>query len=88
MLLIKPEVLNPGQMFIMMVDAPLFALAVYVQWNWPRTHGKNIFVIMFGRLHLKIAMWNTFGDCLEEARTAFPGTATLFFVAPISPEQE
>ena len=34
------EFLNPGQIPVMAFDAPLFALAKFVQQNWPHAHGK------------------------------------------------
>ena len=56
------EFLNPGQMPVMAFDAPLFALAKFVQWKWPDTHGEQKFIAMFGGLLIEIAMWTTYGD--------------------------
>ena len=42
------EFLNPGQIPVVAFDAPLFALAKFVQWKWPETHGENKFVAMLG----------------------------------------
>ena len=62
--------LNPGQTPVMAFDQPLFALAKYVQWSWPQSLGEDGFVVMFGGLHIEIALWSTIG--------AFPGwTAAL-----------
>ena len=47
------------------LDAPLYALAMFVQWNWHQTHGEDKYVIMFGGLHFEMAMWKTFGDYLK-----------------------
>ena len=33
------QFLNPGQIPVTAVDAPLYALAKLVQWKWPATHG-------------------------------------------------
>ena len=46
-------------------DLPLFALAKMVQWKLPDTHGEDKYVVMFGRLHLEMALWSTLGDLLE-----------------------
>jgi len=50
------EFLNPGQIPVMAFDAPLFALAKFVQWKWPETHGESEFVAMLGGLHIEMAM--------------------------------
>lgn len=56
--------LNPGQVPVMAFDQPLFALAKFVQWKWPETHGEKKFVVMFGGLHIEMALWNTIGGML------------------------
>ena len=33
------EFLNPGQIPVLAMDAPLYALAKHIQWKWPETHG-------------------------------------------------
>ena len=35
------QFLNPGQIPVIALDAPLYALAKLVQWHWPRTHGED-----------------------------------------------
>lgn len=50
--------LNPGQIPF---DQPLFALAKYVQWSWPQSLGEEHFVVMFGGLHIEMALWSTIG---------------------------
>ena len=84
------EFLNPGQIPVMAFDAPLFALAKFIQWNWPDTHGEDKFIAMFGGLHIEMAMWKTFGDFLEgsgwtnalaQAGVASSGTADAFLKA-------
>ena len=79
--------LNPGQIPVIALDAPLYALAKLVQWKWPETHGESKYVIMFGGLHLEM---NTFGDYLEEsgwttalslAGIASTGTTDSFLIA-------
>ena len=50
---------NPGQIPVMAVDATLYALVKLVQWNWPQTHDKDKCLLMFGGLHIEMAMWMT-----------------------------
>jgi hypothetical protein len=54
--------LNPGQIPVTTFDQPLFTLATFVQWKWTAIHGEKEHVIMLGRLHTEIALWNTLGD--------------------------
>ena len=61
------EFLNLGQIPIMAFDAPLFALVKFTQWNWPETHGEDKFIVMFGGLHIEMAMWKMYGDFLEKS---------------------
>jgi len=58
------EFLNPMQIPVIAMDAPLFALAKYIQWKWPDTHGECKFVVMFGGLHVELAVYKTIGDYL------------------------
>ena len=83
---------NPGQIPAIAVDQPLFALAKYVQWNWPDSHGEERYVVMLGGLHIEMALWRMIGDLLEEsgwpealteANVASPGKQILFYVRPI-----
>ena len=53
------EFLNPGQIPVAAFDAPLYALAKFTQWKWPETHGEEKFIVMFGGLHIEMAMWRT-----------------------------
>ena len=41
------DYLNPGQIPVMEVDQPLFALAKHAQWSWPQTLGEDKFVVMW-----------------------------------------
>ena len=59
------QFLNPGQIPVVALDAPLYALAKYIQWNWPQTHGEDKYVAMLGGLHIEMAIWNTYGDYLQ-----------------------
>ncbi len=82
--------LNPGQIPVTTFDQPLFALAKFVQWKWPDTHGERVHVVMLGGLHTEMALWNTLGDVLEssgwttaltEAEVASFGTADSYLKA-------
>ena len=59
--------LNPGQTPVMAFDQLLFALAkyLYVQRSRPQLYGEGCFVVMFGGLHIEMALWNTIGDFLD-----------------------
>ena len=59
--------LNPGQTPVMAFDQPLFALAKYVQWSWPQLLGESCFLVMFGGLHIEMALWSTIGDFLDSS---------------------
>ena len=81
------DFLNPGQIPITTFDQPLFAIAKFVQWKWPNTHGEKMHVVMLGGLHTEMALWNTVGDLLDgsewttalaEAGVASAGTADSF----------
>ena len=50
------DYLNPGQVLVLAADQPLFALAKQIQWTWPATYGEDQFVIMFGGLHIEMAI--------------------------------
>ena len=65
-------------------------LAKLTQWNWPQTHGEEKYVVMFGGLHIEMAIRNTFSDYLEasgwttaliQADIASSGVADSFFKA-------
>ena len=59
--------LNLGQVPVITLDQPLFALAKAIQWKWPAEYGEDKFVVMLGGLHLKMAMWITVADLLMVA---------------------
>ena len=68
----------------MAVDQPLFALAKQIQWQWPNTYGEDMFIVMFGGLHIEMAAFRLLGDLLKgsgwtgaltEAGIATSGTA-------------
>jgi hypothetical protein len=82
--------LNPGQVPIITVDQPLFALAKMFQWKWPDSHGEQAHVVMLGGLHIELALWSMLGDLLDgsgwtvaltEADVASSGVADSFLNA-------
>ena len=84
------EYLNPEQIPVIAFDAPLYSLAKFIQWRWSDTHGEDKIIVMFGGLHIEMAMWNTYGDYLEDsgwtnaltqAGVASPGTADSYLKA-------
>ncbi|GFO32930.1 hypothetical protein PoB_005943500 [Plakobranchus ocellatus] len=79
--------LNPGQVPVLTLDQPLFAIAKQIQWNWPNDYGEDKFVMLLGGLHLEMASLATIGDLLDgsgwthaltQANIATPGTAESF----------
>ena len=54
------EHVNPGQIPVITADQPLYALAKEVQWNWPALHGEDHMIVMFGGLHIEMAILKVF----------------------------
>ena len=82
--------LNPGQIPVMACDQPLYAIAKKIQWTWPDRYGENLFIVMFGGLHIEIAAFRTIGDWLQnsggvsalsQAKVTSAGTAESFLKA-------
>ena len=74
----------------MAFDQPLFALSSFVQWHYPETPGEKYFVVMFGGLHIEMALWHSVGEFLDgsgwtnalsDAGVATSGTADSFLKA-------
>ena len=53
------QIQNSGHIPVVAVDATQYALAKLVQWNWPQTHSEDKCVLVFGGLHIEMAMWMT-----------------------------
>ena len=45
--------INPGQMPVLTVDQPLYAIAKKIQWAWPEKYGETQNVLMMGGLHIE-----------------------------------
>ncbi|CAB4003814.1 Hypothetical predicted protein [Paramuricea clavata] len=61
------ELVNPGQTPVIAMDQPLFALAKQIQWQWPHTHGEDKLLVMFGGLHIELAILRTLGKWLDKS---------------------
>ena len=61
------ELTHPGQVPVVGMDQPLFAIAKAIQWQWPSTYGEREFVIMFGGLHIELTALKTLGDLLDSS---------------------
>ena len=55
------DFLNPGQVPVIAMDQPLFAVAKQLQWKWPDIYGEKKYVIMFGGLHIEMAFLKVIG---------------------------
>ena len=50
------EHINPGQVPVITMDQPLYAIAKKVQWSWPAVYGEDKLVVLLGRLHIEMAV--------------------------------
>ena len=57
--------LNPGQIPVIAMDQPLFAIAKQIQWNNSNAHGEDHYVDMFGGLHIEMAVMKCIGEWLN-----------------------
>lgn len=48
------QVVNPGQVPVLAMDQPLFALDKMIQWSLPESHGENKFVIKLGAMYIEL----------------------------------
>ncbi len=83
------EHLNPGQISVIAMDPPLYALAKQVQWYWPETMGEESMLIMLGGLHIEMAAFRSLGiwladsgwtNILVTSEVTTPGTADSFLM--------
>ena len=56
------QFLNPAQCSVKAVDQHLFAIAKQIQCQWPNDYDEDKFVVMFGRLHIEMAVLKLVGD--------------------------
>ena len=76
--------LNGDQTPVIAMDQPLFTIAKRIQWSLPELYGEQKFVIMFGGLHIEMALFRVLGELLSgsgwtsaicDAEIASSGTA-------------
>lgn len=48
--------LNPGQVPVLTMDQPLFALGKRLHWNFPESLGEDHYVLLMGALHIEMAI--------------------------------
>ena len=67
MILIKKSIesINPGQIPVLAMDQPLYAIAKEIQWSWPDELGEHSFVVMLGGLHIEMSALRLLGDLLR-----------------------
>ena len=54
------EHLNPGQISVIAMDQPLYAITKCIQWTWRDTgHGEDKYIVIMGGLHIEMALWKT-----------------------------
>ncbi len=58
------EHVNHGQVPVITVDQPLYAIAKKIQWTWPIMYGESKFVVMLGGLHIEMSFLRLIGDWL------------------------
>ena len=61
------DFLIAGQIVVLVVDQPLYAIAKTIQWTFPEKFGEDIFVVLLGSLHIEMALWSTIGDMMQGA---------------------
>ena len=59
------QLLNPGQIPVLTMDQPLYAIGKQIQWNLPELYGEDKYVVMLGSLHIEIAGLKMIGNLLE-----------------------
>ena len=81
------QLLNPGQVPVLTMDQPLYAIGKQIQWKFSNLYGEDKYVVMLGPLHTEMASLKVIGDLLEgsgwtnalaQADVATPGTADSF----------
>ena len=72
---------NPGQVPVITLDQPLYAIAKKIQWSWPDTYGDKSYVVMMGGLHTEMAFLAAIGNWLSGS-----GWSTVMSVADVTTE--
>lgn len=58
---------NPGQVPVIAMDQPLFAIAKQIQWEFPDLYGEDKYIVMMGGLHIEMAALKMLGKWLEDS---------------------
>lgn len=61
--------LNQGQVPVLTMDQPLYAIAKQVQWRYSDLHGEDKYVVVLDGLHTEMAALRTIGDLLGSGWT-------------------
>lgn len=56
---------NSGQVPVLTVDQPLYAIAKEIQWSWPDKYGERKYVVLMGGLHIEMALLSVLGNWLD-----------------------
>ena len=59
--------LIPIQTPVIAADQPIYALAKQIQWHWPEKYDEDRFVIMFGGLHIEMAVLKSIRTLLQKS---------------------
>ncbi len=59
------EHVNPGQIPVLTVDQPLYAISKEIQWSWPSKNGEEKYVVLMGGLHIEMALLKVLGNWLD-----------------------
>jgi hypothetical protein len=58
--------LNPNQIPVMVVDQPLYTIAMRLQWQYPQSSiAEDKFFVLLGGMHIEKMLWTCLGDLLE-----------------------
>ena len=60
--------LNPGQVPVIALDQPLYAVVKEIQWRMRDNNGEDKFVMVFSGLHVEQAFLKVNGQWLENSR--------------------
>ena len=59
--------LNSFKTPVIAADQPIYALAKQIQWHWPEKYDEDRFVIMFGGLHIEMAVLKSIRTLLQKS---------------------
>ena len=61
------EFCNPGQIPVMAIDLPIYAIGKQVQWVYPMLYGEDKFTLLLGGIHSEMASWSMIGRLLTDS---------------------